>query len=66
MNKKVRKLNLNREILRTVDPSELPKAAGGFGSSSDNCSTLCTTGHSDGGQSYCFCPYCQTSPASGC
>jgi hypothetical protein len=67
VNKKVKRLNLNREVLRTVDPSELPKVAGGFGSSSENCSTLCTSGHSDGGHSFCLCPFCQTvPPVNGC
>jgi hypothetical protein len=62
MNKKVRKLSLSREVLRTVDPNDLAQAAGGFGSSSDQCSTRCTSGASAGNPTLCFCPYCQSSP----
>lgn len=64
MNKKVKKLALNREVLRTVDPNDLPKAMGGFGSSSDQCTTpgLCTTGTSAGSPTYCICPRCQSNP----
>lgn len=59
MNKKVRKLSLNREVLRTVDPNDLARAVGGaFQSSSENCSTLCTTGQSAGNRTYCICPLC--------
>ena len=66
MNKKVKKLNLNREVLRTVDPNDLSKVAGGFASSSDECSTLCTTGASAANQTLCFCPFCQSVPPANC
>lgn len=58
MNKKVKKLSLNREVLRTVDPNELTKAVGGFQSSSEECSTLCTTGMSAGNRTLCICAQC--------
>ena len=62
MNKKVKKLTVNREVLRTVDPNDLSQVAGGTQSSSENCSTLCTTGTSAGNRTYCFCPFCQSDP----
>lgn len=66
MNKKVKKLSLNREVLRTVDPNDLSKAVGGLQSSSDECSTLCTSGASQANQTLCFCPFCQSTPPAGC
>jgi hypothetical protein len=62
MNKKVKKLTVNREVLRTVDPNELNQVAGGLQSSSEDCSTLCTTGTSAGARTYCICPFCQSNP----
>jgi hypothetical protein len=64
MNKKHRKkLSLNREVLRTLDPANLKEAAGGIQTTSDNCTVLCThPPGSDGGQSYCHCPFCQSLP----
>jgi len=60
MNKKVRKLALSREVLRTVDPNDLAQAVGGLASSSDQCSTLCTSGASAANRTLCICPLCQT------
>jgi hypothetical protein len=57
MKKKLRKLNLNREVLRSVDPTDLNGVAGGTQSSSDNCTSGCTV---TGQRTYCFCPFCQT------
>jgi len=62
MNKKVKKLSLNREVLRTVDPNDLTKAVGGLQSSSDQCTELCTTGASAVNRTLCFCPECQSNP----
>ncbi|HSN86815.1 MAG TPA: hypothetical protein VL025_08660 [Thermoanaerobaculia bacterium] len=64
MNKKVKKLSLNREVLRTVDPSDLTKVAGGLASSSDACSQLCTTGASAGNRTLCICPFCESNPCA--
>jgi hypothetical protein len=62
--KNTKRLTLNRESLRSLNPAHLVEAAGGFGSSSDNCtqSPCCTHGTSAGNPTYCICARCPSVP----
>jgi hypothetical protein len=55
MKKKVKKLTLNRDVLRTAAPSDLAGVVGGqsIGCSSENCTTSCP---GTGVRTYCVCP----------
>jgi hypothetical protein len=56
MKKKVKKLTLNRDVLRTAAPSELAGVLGGISlrCSSENCTTTCPT--TTPPWTYCVCP----------
>jgi hypothetical protein len=56
MKKKVKKLTLHRDVLRTAAPSELAGVVGGIsiGCSSENCTTNCPTTGTP--RTYCVCP----------
>jgi hypothetical protein len=58
-----KRLTLNRESLRSLDPASLVEVVG-FASSSDNCtqSPCCTHGTSAGSPTYCICARCQSVP----
>jgi hypothetical protein len=55
MKKKVRKLTLHRDVLRTAAPSDLAGVVGGIsiGCSSDNCTTTCPVTQP---RTHCVCP----------
>ncbi len=57
-----KRLTLSRESLRSLTRGDLTEVAGGFQSSSDNCtqSPCCTQGSSAGNPTYCICARCQT------
>ena len=58
MNKRRKKLNLSRETLRNLSPENLSDAAGGFVSTSDQCSLQCTGDNCTGAGTLCICPQC--------
>ncbi len=58
--KKHKRLQLNRDILRSLEGGALNQAAGGsVNSGSQFCTQLCQPPtHSQGQPTYCHCPYC--------
>jgi len=58
MKKRRKKLSLNRETLRNLSPENLSGAAGGYNSTSDQCTLQCTGEYCTGGGSACICPLC--------
>ena len=61
MKKRSKKLNLNRETLRNLSPENLSDAAGGFRSTTDQCSLQCTGEVCTGAGSVCICAHCPDS-----
>jgi hypothetical protein len=61
--RKYKKLQLNRDVLRTLEGGVLARAVGGTAiSGSEHCTEACQPNSHSGQPTYCHCPYCLTQP----